>query len=549
MKRRNDTRYLLFSINPLARKKVLSIRREGRLLLDLELRLDAVHPVSEVAVDVGRFGEGELEITCDPAMEIPMRASDDPAWPADLYREVLRPHARFTARRGWINDPNGLVFHQEMYHLFFQYNPVGTDWGNMHWGHATSRDLIFWEEHDIALFPDEAGTMFSGSAIVDEDNRLGLNTADQTAIVLFYTCAGNTSVLSMGKPFTQNIAYSLDGGHTFVKHPANPVIPQLCDGNRDPKVVRSPGGGYVMALYLEGNTYALLHSENLTEWTLLQKIDLPEDTECPDFYPLTTPDGDVRWVLGGAADRYLVGHFDGTRFVPEGPAEKLHYGTHAYAAQSWSDLPASDGRRIRIAWNTFDLPGMAFNRSMTFPTEMSLRRDGDRCRLCATPVREIAKLRRNAHALPAFTVDPGMPFTLPVNRCAYDVSLIIECAAPDTMEPPAREAATPVANPMKPAIEAGFILKLFGMELLCDADKRELRCQNSIVPMPDDASVMTLRLLVDVSGMEVFLDGGSRWLSMGMVADWNLDRLELVAQGRPARVRRLEVAELGNIWE
>ncbi len=542
MKRRNDARYLLFQINPLAQKKVLSITRGEKLLHDLELRLDAVHPVSEVAVDVGRFGEGELEITCDPDMEIPMRAGDDPAWPANLYREPLRPHTRFTARRGWINDPNGLVFHEGKYHLFFQYNPVGTDWGNMHWGHATSRDLVHWEEQDIALFPDEHGTMFSGSAIVDWDNRLGLNTEDHAAIVLFYTCAGNTSVMSKDRPYTQNIACSIDGGATFIKHPANPVVPQLCDGNRDPKVIRSPGGGYVMALYLEGSTYALLHSENLTAWTLLQQLDLPEDTECPDFYPLTAPDGEVRWVFSGAADRYLVGRFDGARFVPEGPAGRLHHGTHAYAAQSWSDLPAHDGRRIRIAWNTFDLPGMAFNRSMTFPAEMSLRRIDDRWQLCAAPIREIARLQRNPHALPDFTVDSRSPFSLPLSRGAHDLSMTV------SFEP----EGTPGDGRNRVAgggIEQGssFTLSLFGWDLAFDAVSRELRCMGAVAPIPG-AGAFRLRLLADTTGLEVYAADGCRWLSMGGCADWNLDRLSLGVTSGVLQVRGLKDTELDNIW-
>ena len=132
---------------------------------------------------------------------------------------------------------------------------------------------------DIALFPDADGTMFSGSALVDTENRLALNTSEHEAILLFYTCAGDTSVLSKDKPFTQCLAVSLDGGSTFFKHSRNPLIPQICAGNRDPKIIRSPAGGYVMALYLEKNTYSLFHSENLLDWSQLWTLELPEDTE------------------------------------------------------------------------------------------------------------------------------------------------------------------------------------------------------------------------------------------------------------------------------
>jgi levanase/fructan beta-fructosidase len=274
------------------------------------------------------------------------------------YKGKYRPEFHFSSQRGWINDPNGLFYYKDMYHMFFQHNPVGCKWGNMHWGHAVSKDLVHWEEKEIALYPDEMGTMFSGSAIVDTKNATGLKKNENDVILLFYTAAGGTdSELSKSQPFTQCLAYSTDGGNTFEKYPENPIVPFIEPGNRDPKVIyHAESDVYTMVLYLADYRYLLLTSKNLLDWKRIQEISLQDDGECPDFYPLPV-DGNMenmKWVLSGASDRYLYGSFDGNKFCSEAEVKRLQYGKlNSYAAQTWSDLSAVDTRRIRIAWNRF----------------------------------------------------------------------------------------------------------------------------------------------------------------------------------------------------
>ena len=574
MKLSTSARYLLFSVNPLATVKTVLIRRNGQLLLDLSMRLDACSPTSEVAVDMARFGQGEYEIACEPDMDIPVKTADDPAYPVDLYRETWRPRVHFSAKRGWINDPNGLVWYRGVWHLFFQYNPVGCEWGNMHWGHATSTDLIRWEEQDTALFPDADGTMFSGSALVDTENRLALNTSEHEAILLFYTCAGDTSVLSKDKPFTQCLAVSLDGGSTFFKHSRNPLIPQMCAGNRDPKIIRSPAGGYVMALYFEKNTYTLLHSENLLDWSQRQTLELPDDTECPDFYPLFAkqiedllvhPSGRIRvyplpvrlpapfatapqasdnldatpslWILSGAADRYLIGSFDGNTFTPQGLPGRLHWGTHAYAAQSWSDVPSVDGRRIRISWNTSDLPGTSFNRCMTIPCEMSLQHVAGHLKLCAWPIREIETLWRNPRMVPEYPIHPDTPLWLPLSHVAQDLCCTLSWEPQTT----------------------ALVLALFGATLRIDVEKQSISLLgtistgNPMVPfdaiLPTGAQRLSLRIIADLTGLEIYLEGGAGWISQGHCADPNLARLTIATMGGSAQISQLKISELAGIWD
>ena len=154
-----------------------------------------------------------------------------------MYNEKFRPQFHFTARQNWLNDPNGLVHYDGTYHLFFQHNPAGLEWGNMTWGHAVSRDIVRWKQVENALEPDRLGTMFSGSAVVDWENTSGFQTGPDKPIVLIYTAAGGTSPESEGQPFTQCLAYSSDGGQTWVKYAGNPVLGCIRDGNRDPKVI------------------------------------------------------------------------------------------------------------------------------------------------------------------------------------------------------------------------------------------------------------------------------------------------------------------------
>jgi levanase/fructan beta-fructosidase len=322
-------------------------------------------------------------------------------------------------------------------------------------------------------------------------------------------------------------------------------VPLIADGNRDPKIIRSPlKKHWVMALYLTGTRYALLSSVNLLDWALIQELDLPEDSECPDFYPLPawqnrvelsgSPDAadeerwilcgaadEERWILCGAADRYQVGTFDGLRFIPEGSVKRLHYGSHSYAAQSWSNLPETDGRRIRIAWNTFDIPGMPFNKCMTTPCEMTLRKLGDELVLCTWPIREVDSLHRNIRTETNLAITPETPFKIPLERCTHDLFLSFR-----------NTAAT------------GFTFSLFGLDIVCDGPKGQLTCLDKTAPFESRDGTSELRLIMDTTGVELYLNGGSAYLSMGFLADWNLNHLEIRPTSGPVEITRLTVAEL-----
>ncbi len=374
------SRYLVVPTSRSAKRIKIYIRAGEKLLIDLDASVDFKAPETVFYYDLGRFAGLDIEVTSEADRSFGFSEK-----PAPTVEDGKRPLLHFTADKGWLNDPNGLCRYEGKYHVFFQHNPVGLPWGNMHWGHAVGDSLFDLEKKGDVLFPDELGDMFSGSAIVDTDNLLGLKENDHDPLLLFYTAAGNGREISAGKQFTQCIAYSTDGGETFRKWDRNPAVPHIKGGNRDPKVIRDPKSGvYVMALYLDGDEYALLTSENLADWKQLQTISLPGDNECPDFFPLTDENGSTKWVLTGAHDCCIIGDFDPERgLVNTGDVQKFGFG-RAYAAQSFN--LGDDSRRIRVAWNRFaSTPSKNFNCELGVPCELTLKNG----KLRIAPVKEL----------------------------------------------------------------------------------------------------------------------------------------------------------------
>src|SRR5436190_8547796 len=328
---------------------------------------------------------------------------------ASAYDEKYRPQFHFSPRKGWTNDPNGLVFYKGEYHLFFQHNPFDTKWGNMTWGHAVSTDLVHWKQLANALEPDRLGTMYSGSAVVDEYNTAGFQKGAEKTLVCIYTAAGSSSPESEGQPFTQCIAYSNDRGKTWTKYSGNPVLRHMAGRNRDPKVVwHAPTRNWIMALFLEGNTFRFLSSPDLKTWTKLHDIVVPGCAECPDFFEMAVEGepGVTKWVWTAANDYYLVGDFDGKRFIPEVMTSQGSFGENYYAVQTYSGLP--DGRRVQIGWmKGGQYPGMPFNQQMAFPYELKLRRLGGVLKLCSMPVREIESIQHEPKRWADLDLKPG----------------------------------------------------------------------------------------------------------------------------------------------
>jgi fructan beta-fructosidase len=320
-------RYLYLPVRDGAPKRLVRLLLHGKPAMGFEVEWAEGQPDYWAFCDLASYRGQTLAIELDGSEVSPEAITVGDAVPdaEGLYREPYRPQFHFSSRRGWNNDPNGLMYYRGEYHLFYQHNPYGWKWGNMHWGHAISRDLVHWQELGDALYPDALGTMFSGSGVVDWGNTAGLQTGEEKTLVCIYTAAGDTSALSKGQPFTQCIAASNDRGRSWRKYEGDPVLGHIVAHNRDPKVIwHAPTGRWIMALYLDKNDYALFASPDLKGWTRICDVALPGCSECPDLFELPV-DGEAantRWVFWGANGTYRLGAFDGRGFVPEGEAQR-----------------------------------------------------------------------------------------------------------------------------------------------------------------------------------------------------------------------------------
>lgn len=290
---------------------------------------------------------------------------------SDLDKLLYRPFLHFTPTYGWMNDPNGLVYHDGIYEMYYQHNPKGLEWNCMTWGHARGSNLMQWEDLGDVLYPDENGTMFSGCGIRNDRELLGLQ---KSALIFFYTAAGDHSRESAGKPFTIRMAYSVDGGRHLVKC-GEPVLESLAKENRDPKVFwHEESRAYILVLWIEKNDFGIWRSEDLEHFTLSQRLTLESGFECPDLFrlPVANLPGEERWVFWSADGFYYIGDFDGYRFHQE---QKRRYayakgpdGTLPYAAQTWSGTEGV----LSVSWLRTKCVGMKSTGSMAVPKEFSL---------------------------------------------------------------------------------------------------------------------------------------------------------------------------------
>jgi len=334
------------------------------------------------------------------------------------YDDQYRPQIHFSPKEHWMNDPNGMVYHEGIYHLFFQYYPEGTTWGPMHWGHTTSADMIHWTEHPIAIYPDSLGYIFSGSAVLDKNNTSGFGRDGKAPLVAIYTSHNAEGKKAGANNYeTQSIAYSLDNGKTWTKYEGNPVVHNPGFPNfRDPKVTwHEQSKKWIMTLAV-ANHIAFLSSPDLKEWT--KESEFGENAgahggvwECPDLFYLDY-NGSNKWVLivnlnpggpnKGSATQYFIGSFDGHTFTPDDTnTQWLDYGPDEYAGVTWSN---TGGRKIFLGWMSNwsyanVVPTEKWRSAMTLPREIKLNKINDRFLIASSPVKELDNIARPISSL------------------------------------------------------------------------------------------------------------------------------------------------------
>jgi sucrose-6-phosphate hydrolase SacC (GH32 family) len=513
-------RYLNLPVKNGARKRWVTVTLPGEAPRRFDIELADGKPDWWAFIDVSRWKGKSAWVVVDELREDSQGLKQIATANAingskDLYAEPLRPQLHFTAKRGWLNDPNGMVYYKGEYHLFYQHNPYGWGWGNMSWGHAVSKDLVHWKELPVALDPDPMGTMFSGSAVVDWNNTAGFaKPGGEPALVAMYTAAG--------KPFTQATAFSLDRGRTWTKYPGNPTIPHIEAENRDPKIVwYEREKKWVMSLYMDREDFAIFTSKDLIRWDRTDTVTVRGTSECSNFFPMPV-DGDpqrTKWLFFGANGGYLIGDFDGRKFRPDSNATKwMQHGNCWYAAQVFSDIPASDGRTILIPWGQQSLPGMPFNQIMGLPVEMTLKSTPDEgIVVCSVPARELKKLRHGRQSLRMNErVDAGEFFEFETT--------------------------------IQPGSDGVVEFNVRGVPVVYDATKGELACLDRKASLKPVDGKIHLQVLVDRTTIDIFGNGGRLYMPMGKILDPKDRTLAVTAkQGNP-KVVDLTHYRLKSIW-
>ena len=431
-------------------------------------------------------------------------------------REKFRPTYHFSPLYGWMNDPNGMVYKDGEYHLFYQYNPYGSKWGNMSWGHAISKDLVNWQHLPVAIAPDALGTIFSGSAVVDTDNTAGFGAG---AIIAIYTQNSDRQV--------QSIAYSTDNGRTFTKYENNPVLTSEARDFRDPKVFWHKETRRWIMILAVGQEMQIFSSPNLKDWTYESSFGEGQGAhggvwECPDLFELPVEGtNDKKWVLlcnlnpggpfGGSATQYFVGTFNGKEFVNESPSKTkwMDWGKDHYATVTWSDAP--DNRRIAIAWMSNwqyanDVPTSQYRSPNSVPRDLGLFTVGGETYLQSAPSPELQKLR-DISKKRSFRVNGTRTVKemIPVNEGAYEIELSIKNVHADVI-------GFRLYNDKGEEVDMQYDMKenRFSMD----------RCKSGDVGFNENFPALTwtavesgknelkLHLFVDKSSVEAFGDGG-----------------------------------------
>ena len=509
------------------------------------------------------------------------RPNDASAAPA-RYAEPHRPQFHFSPPAMWMNDPNGMVYYDGEYHLFYQYYPDDTVWGPMHWGHAVSTDLVHWENLPIALYPDELGYIFSGSAVVDWRNSSGFGDGDTPPLVAIFTYHNPQLAEAGGRDHEyQGIAWSTDRGRTWTKYAGNPVLPntQRLQDFRDPKVFwHTESERWVMALSANDHVQ-LWASPNLKDWTHLSDFGREWGAhggvwECPDLVRMRVDgDGAERWVLilnlnpggpqGGSGTQYFVGDFDGRRFTLDAAFQRslldegaiwLDHGRDNYAGVTWADVPPDDGRHLFIGWmGNWDyaqqVPTEGWRSAMTLPRTLSLHATPAGLRVFSRPVRELQVLRRGAFTLAERLLEPGGKWSPATGLDLSRSEMVLE------FELPRDESAT-VRIELSNTLGERYVFGLDGStgEFFSDRTRSgDLSFSSAFAGVHRAARLvddrrLRLQLFFDVASVEAFADGGATVMTDIFFPTRPYETLTVTADGAPVRLLSGEIYPLASIW-
>ena len=474
----------------------------------------------------------------------------------------FRPLFHHTPEYGWMNDPNGMFYKDGVWHLYYQYNPYGSKWQNMSWGHSTSSDLVNWEHKPVALRPDGLGSIFSGSCVVDTDNTAGMGKDE---VIALYTSAGTSQM--------QSLASSTDDGMTFDIYAGNPTL-TLESEARDPNMFWNEKLGewnLVLAHALD-HEMLFFSSPDMKKWTWQGRfgkgIGAQDGVwECPDLFELPVAGSDeTKWVLlcninpggpfGGSATQYFVGDFDGKTFKADTgkdgnvPTKWLDYGKDHYATVSWSDAP--DNRRTVIGWMSnwqyaADVPTLQYRSANTLPREVGLFRgaDGEVYASC-TPSPELEGLRDKQ-------IRKAEKANIGRKSCSYSLPAVHDGICEILFDMDARKSKV-VAMTLSNEEGDKVVMKYDAERHTLSFDRRESGLVDfsenfpavTVSPTFEDKGAISLRLFIDRSSIEVFGDGGRFVMTNLVFPRRPYSQLSFSSEGGNARLSNLKVYSLIN---
>ncbi len=470
----------------------------------------------------------------------------------------LEPHRlqfHFTPAANWMNDPNGMVYYQGEYHLFYQYYPDSTVWGPMHWGHAITKDLIHWEYQPIALYPDSLGYIFSGSCVVDHNNS-GFQTGEENPLVSIFTYHDKNNLQA------QAIAYSNDRGRNWAKYEGNPVIKNPGEKDfRDPKVFWYPElESWIMSLAV-GNRVQFYRSENLKDWELDSEFGANAGShggvwECPDLFPLKVEGSEeIKWVLlvsinpgspnGGSGTQYFIGNFDGKTFTNDNDSNLIcwiDYGRDNYAGVTWSNAP--DDRILFLGWMSNwayaqAVPTETWRSAMTIPRELSLRNTTDGIRLISNPVKELEQLR-------------GDKTTLDFSKAVNHSGVLEVLVSFDLKETTATDFGVELFNSKNESLRIGF--NKASNQFYIDRNKTgKLDFSPGFAgihyaPRIATDSILIMQLFIDIASAELFADTGSTCMTDIFFPNEDFKNIKLYKNDGEVKLLNSEMYELKSIW-
>ena len=495
-----NNRYLLIPVQERAEMAHVRVVKNNQLAQTFNVRL-AVDKIDYfVPLDLNTInGEAVLQVKVPAQQHVNKAFKDYSCWTSMKYSdtfdsrnvEKFRPAYHHSPVYGWMNDPNGLFYKDGVWHLYYQWNPYGSQWENMTWGHSTSTDGLHWTPQPTAIEADALGAIFSGCCVVDKNNTAGFGNG---AIVAYYTSAGARQ--------TQSMAYSLDGGQTFTKYAGNPVIVSDVPDFRDPHIFWNEEAGFWNMVLASGQEMSIYSSKDLKQWKHESNFGLTYGNhsgvwECPDLMKLPVDGtGEQKWMLicninpggpfGGSATQYFIGQFDGHQFVCEDQPEEtkwMDYGKDHYATVTFDNAP--DGRRVAIAWMSNwqyanQVPTMQFRSTNSILRDLSLYQYEGETYCAVRPAKEMDAAR-------------GKKIARPTDRCEIVVTL-------------KGDARITLSNGSKERVVLDYDADMASLDL----DRRHSgQCSFSdafptVVTAPVHGNLRTLRIFIDKSSIEVF---------------------------------------------